>query len=226
MIKLRSSRPSSDRVDAPAICIIDDDEDLCLALVNLFKSVDLKATYFTSTKAFLDSKADRNPECLVLDVRLPDTSGLEFQTELERMGRAIPIIFVTGHGDIPMTVKAMKAGAVEFLTKPVREEDLLNAVRSALARSKAHQQECERLASVRSHFASLTSREQEVLKFVAAGLMNKQIAMQLGLSEITVKVHRRNMMAKMGANSLADLVRMADSVLAEPRNGRTHGAEL
>ena len=215
MITYRLARPPIDRDDAPAICIIDDDEDLCLSLVNLFKSVGLKANYFTSTRAFVDAKPVHAPECLVLDVRLPDTSGLDFQSQLERMGRTIPIIFVTGHGDIPMTVKAMKAGAVEFLTKPVREEDLLDAVRSAMARSKAQRSEESRTAQMRDHYATLTAREQEVLKCVAAGMMNKQIASQFGLSEITVKVHRRNMMRKMHAKSLADLVRMADCVLPE-----------
>lgn len=216
MIKLKSSRPPCDRGEDSAIGIIDDDEDLCRSLVNLFKSVGLKANYFTSTRSFLDAKHDCNPECLILDVRLPDTSGLDFQGELERMGRSLPIVFVTGHGDIPMTVKAMKAGAVEFLTKPVREQDLLDAVRSAMARGKALKAEEGKTALVRDHFATLTPREQQVLKCVAAGMMNKQIASQLGLSEITVKVHRRNMMRKMNANSLADLVRMADSVLAAP----------
>lgn len=217
MIKLKASSPPCDRSDDPAICIIDDDEELCSSLVNLFKSVGLKATYFTSTQSFIGAKHARNPECLILDVRLPETSGLDFQGELERMGRSIPIVFVTGHGDIPMTVKAMKAGAVEFLTKPVREQDLLDAVRSAIARSKAHQAESSRTARLRDHFETLTPREQQVLKCVAAGMMNKQIASQLGLSEITVKVHRRNMMRKMKANSLADLVRMADCVLPAPQ---------
>ncbi|NWG22884.1 MAG: response regulator transcription factor [Pseudorhodoplanes sp.] len=221
---MTSSRTPIER-DTPPICIIDDDEELCLSLLNLFRSVGLKANYWTSTQAFLKADASCDPKCLILDVRLPDSSGLDFQDELERMGRDIPIIFITGHGDIPMTVRAMKAGAVEFLTKPVREEDLLSAVRAALARSKATEHEAERFASVRSHYASLTSREREVLKYVAAGMMNKQIASRLGLSEITVKVHRRNMMTKMKASSLADLVRMADSVLAAPDNGPSSGVE-
>lgn len=218
MIKLKSSRPPCDRSEDSAIGIIDDDEELCRSLVNLFKSVGLKANYYTSTRSFLEAKHDCNPESLILDVRLPDMSGLDFQAKLEHMGRSIPIIFLTGHGDIPMTVKAMKAGAVEFLTKPVREQDLLDAVRSAMARGKALRMEESKTAVVRGHFATLTPREQQVLKCVATGMMNKQIASQLGLSEITVKVHRRNMMRKMQANSLAELVRMADSVLAAPES--------
>jgi FixJ family two-component response regulator len=161
---------------------------------------------------FLSAKLPNAPSCLVLDIRLPGASGLDFQTELAKANILIPIIFITGHGDIPMTVRAMKAGAIEFLTKPFRDQDLLDAVQLGLDRDRVRRGSEKTASDLRTRFESLTPREQEVITFVTAGLMNKQIAAEIGVSEITVKVHRGNVMRKMGARSLADLVRMADTL--------------
>lgn len=212
MNKQKSNDASTVQRDMPpTICIVDDDESLRDSLSNLFRSVGLQARQFRTAQEFLD---DKSPDlsCLVLDVRLPGMSGLDFQAELEKTGKHIPIVFITGYGDIPMTVKAMKAGAVEFLTKPFREQDLLDAVQVAVERNKTQRQQENQLAGIRKVCALLTAREQQVFKLVAAGLMNKQIAAKLDVSEITVKIHRGNMMRKMGAKSLAELVRMADSL--------------
>ena len=192
------------------VCIIDDDASLREALKSLLRSVGLQVETFGSTADFLRYSVPDVPACLVLDIRLPGVSGLDFQAELARANIHIPIIFITGYGDIPMTVRAMKAGAVEFLTKPFREQDLLDAVQIAIERDRGRRDQDRAVHEVRRHFKSLTAREQEVIGLVTAGLMNKQIAVELGVSEITVKVHRGNVMKKMGARSLADLVRMAD----------------
>ena len=172
--------------------------------------VGLYVELFESADAFLQSERPDLPCCLVLDVRMPGLSGLEFQSELATAGTDVPIIFITGHGDIPMTVQAMKAGAVEFLTKPCRDQELLDAVRSAIEGHRARRKEGKHVALLREQFASLTAREKEVVGFVTAGILNKQIAAELDISEVTVKMHRGNIMRKMQARSLADLVRMAD----------------
>jgi FixJ family two-component response regulator len=192
------------------VFIIDDDASLRDALKRTFRSVGLEAQAFGSATEFLNSTRLDVPSCLVLDVRLPGLGGLDFQAELAKAGLAIPIIFITGHGDIPMTVKAMKAGAIEFLTKPIRDQDLLDAVRVALDRDRARREHEQSMSDLRGRLATLTAREREIIGFVAAGLVNKQIAGELGVSEITVKVHRGNLMKKMGARSIAELVRMAD----------------
>jgi len=192
------------------VFVIDDDASMRTSLSSLFRSVGLKVEVFDSAADFLKVGRPEAASCLVLDVRLPGVSGLDFQAELVKANIRIPIVFITGHGDIPMTVKAMKAGAVEFLTKPFREQDLLDAVRLGLERDRARRAGEAILRELRGRFEGLTSREQEVMAFVTSGLMNKQIAADLGVSEITVKVHRGNVMRKMSAKSLADLVRMAD----------------
>jgi FixJ family two-component response regulator len=194
------------------VFIVDDDESLREALKRLFVSVGLRAEAFGSASQFLQSKLPEVPSCLVLDVRLPGMSGLDFQAELGNANILIPIVFITGHGDIPMTVRAMKAGAVEFLAKPFREQDLLDAVGVALDRDRVRREQQGNDQSLRAHFESLTPREQEVMAFVTSGLMNKQIAAEMDISEITVKFHRGHIMRKMGARSLADLVRMADAL--------------
>jgi FixJ family two-component response regulator len=196
----------------PTVFVVDDDASVREALGSLLRSVDLEVETFGSAAEFLRAQLPDAPSCLVLDVRLPGVSGLDFQGELARSGIRIPIIFVTGHGDIPMTVKAMKAGAVEFLTKPFRDQDMLDAIQLALERDRTRREQDGRLTQLKTLFGSLTSREQEVIGFVTAGLMNKQIAAEMGVSVITVKVHRGNVMRKMGAKSLTDLVRMADAL--------------
>jgi FixJ family two-component response regulator len=196
----------------PVIFVVDDDAPVREALSSLFRSVGLDAKVFGAAKDFLQAKPVDVPSCLVLDVRLPGISGLDFQAELEKAHVHIPIIFLTGHGDIPMTVKAMKAGAVEFLTKPFREQDLLDAVRIGLERDRDRREKDTLLSKMRACFDLLTPREQEVIGLVTMGLMNKQVAAEIGVSEITVKVHRSNGMRKMGARSLAELVRMADAL--------------
>jgi FixJ family two-component response regulator len=192
------------------VFVVDDDASVRDSLGSLFRSVGLRVELFGSADEFLQGQHPDAPCCLVLDVRLPGLSGLEFQTELIRTGKNVPIIFLTGHGDIPMTVQAMKSGAVEFLTKPCRHQDLLDAVRRALVEHRSHFDEAKQIATIRSNFAALTAREKEIIAFVTAGLMNKQIAAQLGINEGTVKMHRGNIMRKMRARSLAELVRMAD----------------
>ena len=179
------------------------------ALSDLFQSVGLNVEVFASTGEFVKNKRPDGPGCLVLDVRLPGKSGLDFQQELKAASINLPIVFLTGHGDIPMSVRAMKAGAVEFLTKPFREQDLLDAVQTALERDRVNQEDAELIAALRRRFTSLTPREQTILKLVVAGRRNKQIAFEIGTSEVTVKVHRTNLMRKMQATSLAELIAMA-----------------
>ena len=193
-----------------AVFVIDDDKSLREALRSLLRSVGLRVEVFESAQEFLASKLPDVSSCLVLDVRLPGLSGLDFQTELAKANIQIPIIFITGHGDIPMSVRAMKAGAVEFLTKPFREQDLLDAVQVALERDHTRREDAMAVSKLRPTFETLSPREQEVMALVASGLMNKQVAAKIGVAEITVKIHRGNVMKKMGAKSLADLVRMTD----------------
>ena len=192
------------------VFVIDDDDAVRGSLKSLFKSVGLDVELFASADEFLKRQRPDAASCLVLDVRLPGISGLEFQKELAKAGTDMPIIFLTGHGDIPMGVQAMKAGAVEFLTKPCRDQDLLDSVRLALARDRERREGAARVAGLKADFATLTGREKEVIGFVTAGLLNKQIAGEMGVSEVTVKMHRGNIMRKMHARSLADLIRMAD----------------
>ena len=195
----------------PIVFVIDDDASIRNALKGLISSVGLHVELFGSAQEFLRSSRPDAPSCLVLDVRLPGISGLDFQRELARANIHIPIIFfITGHGDIPMSVRAMKAGAVEFLTKPFRDQDLLDAIQLALERDRARRQQEAEIAVLQERFESLTPREREVLPLVVSGLLNKQIAAEIGTSETTAKVHRSQLMRKMGADSLADLVRMAE----------------
>jgi FixJ family two-component response regulator len=194
----------------PIVYVVDDDADVRDGLKSLFQSVGLNSETFGSTAEFLRTRLSDDPSCLILDVRLPGLSGLDFQTELARTRTSIPIIFITGHGDIPMTVKAMKAGAIEFLAKPLREQDLLDAVRTALDRDRARREDESKTRDIRVRFNALSAREQQVMGLVCAGLMNKQAAAEIGISEITVKVHRHNVMKKLGARSLPELVRMFD----------------
>jgi FixJ family two-component response regulator len=194
----------------PIVFVIDDDASVRDAVKRLIASVGLRIETFGSTREFLAAKRPDVPACLVLDVRLPDVSGLEFQRDLAALDFQIPIIFITGHADIPMTVRAMKAGAVEFLTKPFRGQELLDAVQEAIAKDRAAWSERAQMAELRARYDTLTPREKEVLKLVASGLLNKQVGAELGTSELTVKTHRGRVMEKMGADSLADLVRMSE----------------
>ena len=194
----------------PVVFVVDDDASLRGAVTNLIRSVGLRVEAFASTTEFFAAKRPDATSCLILDVRLPGVSGLDFQAELARAKIQIPIIFITGHGDIPMTVKAMKAGAVEFLTKPFRDQDLLDAIQVALERSRASYASEKAISELRAKFDTLTPREQEVMAWVTGGLLNKQVAAEIGVTEITVKVHRGKVTKKMGAKSLADLVKMAD----------------
>jgi RNA polymerase sigma factor (sigma-70 family) len=197
---------------APIVYVVDDDADIRNGLKALFESVGLRCEVFGSAAQFLTRNAPDEVSCLVLDVRLPGLSGLDVQDALAAAQISIPVVFITGHGDIPMTVKAMKAGAVEFLTKPVRERDLLDAVGAALQRDRLRRDREDEMRDLRRRFKALSAREQEIVALVTAGLLNKQIAAKLGVSEVTVKVHRHNAMQKLGARSVADLVRMADAL--------------
>ncbi len=196
----------------PIVFVIDDDASVRAALSSLIRSVGLNVEVFASASDFLATKHTDAPSCLILDVRLPGVSGLDFQAELAKTNSVIPIIFITGHGDIPMSVKAMKGGAVEFLTKPFRDQELLDAVQVALERAKSRHESDKAVSELRAKFETLTHREKEVMAWVTGGLLNKQVAAELGVSEITVKVHRGNVTRKLGARSLADLVRMADTL--------------
>ena len=192
------------------VFVIDDDPSMRLAIEDLLSTVGLEVRTFAAPQDFLQSKPPDAPGCLVLDVRLPGMSGLTFQKELVKEGLALPVIFITGHGDIPMSVRAMKAGAVEFLSKPFHDQDLLDAIHAAIERDRKRRREAVRLAELRDRFATLSERERQIMTLVVIGRPNKQIAAELSLSEMTVKVHRGQVMRKMHAESLPELVRMAD----------------
>ena len=196
----------------PMVVVVDDDLSMRRALTNLFQSVELEVMAFGSAQELLQGKIPDVASCLVLDIRLPGLSGLDLQAELTRAGIHIPIIFITGHGDIPMTVRAMKGGAVDFLTKPFRDQDLLDAVVAAIERDRRRREVEKSVANLQALFESLSPREREVLTGVASGMMNKQIAAKLGLAEITVKIYRGHVMKKMGARSLADLIRITETL--------------
>lgn len=194
------------------VFIVEDDPSMRDALGRLFRTVGLRAEIFASAAELLQNKLPDVPSCLILDVRLPGRSGLDIQSELAKANIHIPIIFMTGHGDIPMSVRAMKAGAVDFLTKPFRDQDMLDAVATAIERDRDRRVQDREVSRLRDHFESLSPRERQIMTLVTAGLMNKQVAAEVGLSEITVKIHRGNVMRKMNARTLADLVRMAEAL--------------
>src|ERR1700680_3688560 len=212
MIERPQSSPENASAKEPIVFVIDDDASMRRALTNLLQSVGLEVQTFGSAPEMLQSKLPDVASCLVLDIRLPGVRGLDFQTDLAKANIHIPIIFMTGQGDIPMTVRAMKGGAVDFLTKPFRDQDMLDAVVTAIERDRKRRGIGKVVAKLNALFGTLTSREREILALVASGLMNKQIAAELGLAEITVKIHRGHIMKKMGARSLADLLRKAETL--------------
>lgn len=196
----------------PIVFVVDDEACVREGLSDLLASIGLRTAAFGSTAEFLQGKSPNEVSCLILDVRLPGLGGLDFQSELAAANIGIPIIFITGYGDIPMTVRALKAGAIEFLTKPFRDQDILDAVRIALDRDRARRNADKKTRELRFRYEALSPRDREIVALVTAGLMNKQVAAKMGVSEVTVKVHRHNVMKKLGARSLADLVRMADAL--------------
>ena len=212
MIERPKSSPGSASAKESIVLVIDDDASVRRALTNLFESIGLKVEVFASAPEMLDSRLPDVASCLVLDIRLPGLSGLDFQTELAKANIHIPIIFMTGHGDIPMSVRAMKGGAVDFLTKPFRDQDMLDAVVTAIGRDRKRREADKIFADLQALLETLTPREREVLAWVSSGRLNKQIAAELGLAEITVKIHRGRIMKKMGARSLADLLRKAETL--------------
>jgi len=211
-VKPLGEQPSGE----PIVFVIDDDMSMRRALTNLFESVGLNVEAFGSAPELMKTRLPEVASCLVLDIRLPGLSGLDLQTELAKANVNIPIIFITGHGDIPMTVRAMKGGAVDFLTKPFRDQDLLDAVRTAIERDRKRREVEKTVSTLQALFETLSPREREVLAFVASGLMNKQIAAELGLAEITVKIYRGHIMRKMHAKSLAELIRMTEALGIRP----------
>jgi FixJ family two-component response regulator len=202
----------SEKTEPATVHVIDDDVSLRDALGLMLPSVGLGVRTYTSVQEFLDAQAHNGPGCIVLDVRLPGISGLDFQSRSDRLGIHLPIVLMTGHSDVPMSVRAMKAGAVDFLPKPFRDQDMIDAVTAAIERDRARREADGAAAGIRERFASLSPREQQVMTLVTAGKMNKQVAFELGLSEITVKTYRGAVMEKMAARSFADLVRMADAL--------------
>jgi FixJ family two-component response regulator len=207
--------------DTSTVFVVDDDPSMRASIQGLLKSASLRSESFGTAEEFLYSKRPEGPSCLVLDVNLPGVNGLDFQRQLADAGIQIPIIFVTGHGDIPMTVQAMKSGAVEFLTKPFDDQNLLNAIHQALDRDRVRRRQQSNDAGLRKCYEALSAREREVMGLVVSGMLNKQIAFELGISEITVKIHRGHVMRKMGVRSLADLVRMTET-LEIRRNKKSH----
>ncbi|MBJ7401928.1 MAG: response regulator transcription factor [Bradyrhizobium sp.] len=222
MTRLISKGPGvASSAQSPVVMIVDDDAAIRASLDSLFRSIGLETRLFSSPSELLGGTLPDGPACIVLDIRLPGVSGLDLQGQLTRQGIDFPIVFMTGHGDIPMSVRAMKAGAVDFLSKPFRDQDMLDAVTLALERDTQRRTQSAALDDLRAQYETLTSREREVMGYVTAGLMNKQVAGLMELSEITVKIHRGNVMRKMGVRSLADLVRKAEALGVSQTRGNT-----